>query len=1181
MANRHLLAQKAWRALTSLPFLMVLGFWVSYLLFGYFAINPIAQRLLPWVAENKLASRLQVERVDYDPLRIALTVNQLQLTTPEGVSLAGFERLHADLELSGLFRLAWRLKDIQLSAPHVSVEVLPGGESNWAKLIAKLNENPDEEKSEGMTRLLVDHILIERGDIEYMDHNRPEPFRAVLEPLGLELDGFSTLPEDLGDYAILAKLPEQGGTLKWKGELGLNPMVSSGKVELEGLKLAKLLEVLPPEALPVKLEAGLLRTRLDYQFALVEDKPEATIRNFSLALDEAAATLLQSQAQQGKVALKQLAVELPSLQFRMNDQAQMQFDALKLVLDGLKLAQDDKPLLDLPAVTVADVALDLQARKLDIGSFSIEQGEVKAVRQRDGSVNWQQLHIAPEQPEQQPAEVEPDAEAAVDTETPWSIHLNQARIDGLKLDYQDETFKRPLQVAADKLSLNLAFASEQGNSRVESLQGSIGPFSVRSGANGKPVARLESLVLQGGQVDLAARQAGLEALVLKGLSADVLRDAKQVNWQAILEPAQSSTSQKTQPKTARAEPGTGEAPWAFDLKRFAIEDAGLHFRDQSANSPVALDIENANLEVKDVSLDTKRALPVSLAFRAKQGGSFNASGKLAPAPMQGDIKVKLAGFSLKPFAPYVNQFAMLKLNSGAVSTQGDLNLKQGQKLAMQYKGGFSVDKLDIVEEDTGQAFLGWRSFSTNSLRLGLAPDSLRIGELKISEPRGKFIIYEDRTLNVKRILREQPADAQAQAVPSPVAAQPAAQAAELFPVAIERIRIDNANLEFADLSLTPQFGTHINSLSGVINGMSTNPSTTAQVELDGKVDDYGSARIRGSVQPFQATEFTDLKLVFRNLEMNRLTPYSGKFAGRRIDSGKLSVDLEYKIKNRQLAGENKFIVNKLRLGERVESEDAVNLPLDLAIALLEDSSGVIDLDLPVSGSLDDPEFSYGKIVWKAVVNVLSKLVTSPFRALGNLLGISSEALEALVFDPGSAELAPPEQEKLKVISEALAKRPALILQVAPVIDEQADGRALQEQLVRNQVAAKMGIKLQPGEKPGPIDTSNKKARSALDKLAKEQLPPDMLDAIKAKKKEDKDEAAYYIALLDALNKQAKIEASSLEALGNARQEAVQRYLLETLALDPGKLQLMPLNRQSTDGGEVKMPLELGTARKAE
>lgn len=1168
MAGRNLLGRKIWQALTSLPFLMILGFWVSYLLLGYFAVNPLAQRLLPWIAENKLASRLQVERVDYDPLRIAVTATQLRLTTPEGASLAGFERLHADLELSGLFRFAWRLKEVHLSAPHVTFEVLPGGESNWAALIAKLNENPEEKQNDAMARLLIDHILIERGDVEYIDGNRAELFHAVLEPLGLELDGFSTLPEDLGDYALLAKLPEQGGTLKWKGELGLNPIVSNGKVELEGLKLAKLLEVLPPDALPLKLEDGVLKTRLGYQFAMVQDKPEVTVNDFSLVLDHASATLLQSQARQGRLELQQFTAELSSLRFNMQDQAQVQFDALKLALNGVRLLQKGQAVLELPAVAVADIGLDLQGKKLDIGSFNIDQGHVKTTRQRDGSVNWQQLHVATEHADEASADVA--QQDAVDT-APWSIHLNQASLQGVKLDYLDETFKQPLQLAVDSLSLSFSFASEQGQSIVDGFQSHIGSFALRSGSQEQAVARLGSLELTGGNLDLAQRKASLEAVTLQGLSAEVLRDAQQINWQAILEPAQTNAA--AAPKAAAVQETSADSPWEFGLQRFAVAGASLHFRDQSTKAPVALDIENANLEVKDVSLDTKRALPVSLAFKVKQGGSFTADGKLAPEPLLGDISLKLADFSLKPFAPYVNQFAMLKLNGGTVGMQGKLNLKQGQTLALQYQGGVHADKLDIIEEESGQAFLGWRNLAANNVRLALAPDSLHISELKLNEPKGKFIIYEDHSLNVQRILRQQP-EAAEQATSPANQSQPAATGNTAgFPVAVDRIRIDNANLEFADLSLTPQFGTHIHTLSGVVNGMSTKPDTTAQVELDGKVDDYGSARIRGSLQPFQATDFTDLKLTFRNLEMNRLTPYSGKFAGRRIDSGKLSVDLEYKIKNRQLAGENKFIVNKLKLGETVDSEEAVNLPLDLAIALLEDSNGIIDLDLPVSGSLDDPEFSYGKIVWKAIVNVLGKLVTAPFRALGKLLGISSENLEGLVFDPGSAVLAPPEQEKLKVISDALAKRPALVLQFAPIVDEKADAHALQEQAVRDQVAAKMGLKLDTGEKPGPVDIYNKKAQSALDKLAKEQLPPETLDMLKA----EKDDVARYGQLLKTLNKQAKLEPLALEALADARLEAVQHYLSE-LGLEVGTWQVQPLSKQSDGGAEVKMPLQLGTRK---
>lgn len=373
---------------------------------------------------------------------------------------------------------------------------------------------------------------------------------------------------------------------------------------------------------------------------------------------------------------------------------------------------------------------------------------------------------------------------------------------------------------------------------------------------------------------------------------------------------------------------------------------------------------------------------------------------------------------------------MLKLADGQAGVRRKLSLNAGKTLSGKFAGGFSIDNLTINEEIDDRLFLSWKSVSSDSLRLSLAPDKLHMDELRVVHPVGTIIIFEDKTMNVQRILRPQTA---AGTPPSPAPAKDP-NAPEKFPVTVDRVSVDNGDLEFADLSLVPQFGTHMHTLGGVINGLSTDAASTAQVELDGKVDDYGSARIRGSIQPFRATDFTDLKLAFRNLEMNRLTPYSGKFAGRKIDSGKMSVDLEYKIKNRQLSGENKFVINTLKLGERVESPDAVSLPLDLAIALLEDSNGVIDLDLPISGSLDDPQFSYGKIIWKAIVNVIGKVATAPFRALGKLLGISSEKLEAVDFDPGVAALAPPEQEKLKAIADAMSKRPALALRIAPTFD---------------------------------------------------------------------------------------------------------------------------------------------------
>ncbi|HEY7985613.1 MAG TPA: DUF748 domain-containing protein, partial [Methylophilaceae bacterium] len=475
-------------------------------------------------------------------------------------------------------------------------------------------------------------------------------------------------------------------------------------------------------------------------------------------------------------------------------------------------------------------------------------------------------------------------------------------------------------------------------------------------------------------------------------------------------------------------------------------------------------------------------------------------------------------------------------------------------------------------------FLGWKAVSSDTLKLGFAPNQLHMNELHITQPVGKFIIYEDKTLNIKRILR-----ASAPAAATPATPAPAARATDSFPIAVERVSVQNGDLDFADLSLVPQFGTHINTLTGIINGLSSNPSTTAQVELDGKVDEYGSVDIRGSVQPFHATDFTDLKLAFHNLEMNRLTPYSGKFAGRKIDSGKLSVDLEYKIKNRQLAGENKFVINKLVLGEHVDSKDAVNLPLDLAIAILEDSDGLIDLDLPISGSLDDPQFSYGKIIWKAVVNVLEKIATAPFRALGNLLGISSDKLEAVAFDPGKAVLLPPEQEKLKAVSTAMAKRPSLGLTITPAYDAALDKPALQELATRRDVANEMGLQLKEGEAPGPVDLNNPKVQRAVENLLKDRKGEGRslkaVDFVKDYfKKPTTEDQKKYGAMLEQLKATAKVTDADLVALAKERAANLQAYLVKN-GMAAERTTIAEPVKATGDANTVKLKLALGLTKK--
>ncbi|MFN3543963.1 MAG: DUF748 domain-containing protein [Thiobacillus sp.] len=1121
----------------SLPFLVAAGLFGLYLVFGFFLVNPLAQKLLPWVGERTLASQLTANEVRFNPLTLEATVSGLKLAEMDGKPLAGFDRLYLNLETTGLFRWAVRVADVQLDRPRAVFEVRPGGALNWQALIDRLNEDK-KPPSDRMVRLVIDHIKIQNGDIEYIDANRAgEPFKVTLAPLGIELDGLSTLPEDRGDYLIAAKLPEQGGTLKWKGDVGLNPVASSGELGLEGVRLANLLRAIKSPR-NFELPSGTLAAGLRYRFAMVRQEGGA-------------------------------------------DAPWVQVSGANLIVQNLALApRGGAPVLELAEARVRNGNFDLARRSVDVAGVDLAGGKLAATRTAQGVLDWQTLFAAAGNGAPPPGSPEPANPAPAQSEpakpapgAPWKIGVREISVADWSARYTDQGYARPLAVAIEGFGLTAALAGEVGETaaiEVGPVNAGLGPVRVSSG--GQAVAELARAALGNANLRLADRQLAIEAVELNGARTTVALDRqKRLNWAEILQKAPGA------PAAAPAAEKTAAAP-TFDVRlaRLAVDGIEVGFVDASTGKPVRLDVVQGFATLKDLSLDLDKPVPIDAGFALRQGGRFNASGSVVPGKSSGNLDLRLAGLSLKPFAPYVNQFATLNLHSGAASTRGKLTFAQAKSgMTLDYRGGFAVDDLAITEEGTEEAFLGWQKLASDSLRVSLAPNRLHMNELVATHPFGKVIIFEDKTVNLQRVLRK-PAGETPASEPAPKAAAKPAEPA--FPVAIERVRIVGANAEFADLSLTPQFGTRMHNLGGVITGLSTDPATTAQVELDGKVDDYGSARVRGAIEPFRATEFTDLKLTFRNLEMTHLTPYSGKFAGRKIDSGKLSVDLEYKIKARQLAGENKFIVNRLKLGERVDSPDAMKLPLDLAIALLQDSNGVIDLDLPVSGNLDDPQFSYGKIIWKAIVNVLTKIVTAPFRALGSLLGVNAEKFEAVGFDPGSSVLLPPEKEKLMTLVDALAKRPVLALTIEPGFDPVADRRALQEQAMRRDAAAVAGVKLAAGEAPGPVDVNHYKVQTWLEdryaasagkeayqKLresfrskdagaAARVLETQMVERLarQFKTRDDGPASAFHAELLERLTQQVKIEDAALVKLAEARGAAMRDELLK-LGLDPARV----------------------------
>lgn len=730
----------------------------------------------------------------------------------------------------------------------------------------------------------------------------------------------------------------------------------------------------------------------------------------------------------------------------------------------------------------------------------------------------------------------------------------------------------PLKVSADKLDLQLQLSAKQAGSDFKLTIGeatlALADLAFTSGA--QTPFKLASLGFSEGALDLAARSATLGRVYAQGGQIQLTRDRTGKLTILDLLPKFKATG----PVAATPVSSSG-APWVAIAKRVELSQFGAAIEDQGTG--VKVHLQDIALKLDNASSDLTKAVKFDAGLGVREGGQLSAQGSVVPASGALQSAVKVQQLALAPLQPMLSQHLKLKLAGGSVSAQGQLTTGSGQAKspALHYAGGLDITDL-VLNEVSGEPFAQWKSVGARKLTASLAPNLLDIPELRVVQAHAKLMIENDRSLNAVRLL-VQPSETEKSQVSAPAKSGNAQQ--DPFPVRIGRLRMLNANLDFEDLSLRPQFGAKIYELNGVINGLSSSQDSRSQIELDGRVDEFGLARIRGELNPFAPRDNTDISVIFKNVDMVSASPYSMKFAGYRIAEGKISLDLQYKVRKSELEGANQIVIDKLTLGERIDSPDALKLPLELAIAILKDSDGRIDLGLPISGNMDDPQFSYGAIVWKAIGNLLTKIVTAPFRALGSLFGLSGEKMEAIEFDPGSAKLQPPEREKLNQLAQVLAKRTQLKLTLPGGYSEEADGAALRKLALRAEITRRAGIKIDAGESPGPLDHANPAVREALRSAYIERFGAATFEKeIKpAAPAQTPDASAVYHRLREQLELNQPLAADTLPQLGAQRTTAILAALTQA-GVDPASVAVTP-PEQVASNLDQPVALKLGLAAK--
>ncbi|WP_028115627.1 DUF748 domain-containing protein [Ferrimonas senticii] len=714
------------------------------------------------------------------------------------------------------------------------------------------------------------------------------------------------------------------------------------------------------------------------------------------------------------------------------------------------------------------------------------------------------------------------------------------------------------------VSANLAIAEQGEQLAVNLNDGQIGLDDLILSHQQQPLLAVDNLSLKQIQLDLLKQQVNLAEIAIDGghLYASLSQDG--LDLATIFSPITTDSSNSAPQTSAtaaskQAPTTTDEAPWQLQVGAAKLGNWQLNFSDQTVASAANWQLQIENFSTGQLSQDLTQPITLALNSRINQTARFDFNGTLLPQPLSLQSTLKLQDFALLDTLPYWQQQLALKLLSGSADVEGEFNLASTEPLDLSFSGRAAINDFSSQDPVGQRDLLKWQALNFDGIQFATSPMALEIATIGADKPYARVIIDEDGSTNLSQIVPAAPKSAE----PSnqPAEAPDGGESQPAMAIRIGEVLISNGDAFFADNTLIPKFATGIEQLNGRIGSLSSSENSVAEVDIAGQVDRYAPVALKGSLQPFGAERQLDLGLTFDNFELTSVNPYAGTYAGYYVDQGQLDLALNYKLDGNALKGSNKVVLNQLVLGERSNSKEASNLPLPLAVALMKDGDGVIDLELDVAGNVDDPEFAIGPLILKALGNLITKAVTAPFALLGSLIEGDAPA-EFVAFDAGQAQVTTGAKDELKRLSDALKQRPELSLTVLGSVSTSSDSLALAKQ----SVSAKLGLDIDR------LDGDQQWQQ--LEQLAQTTLGEIDFAELKAQQDPNADIQLWRSRLKQLLLEQQNIGDKQLADLAMARAAATKQVLVDDFALPADKV-FIKESRVDLDTRGSRAHLELG------
>jgi len=1073
--------------------ILIAGGIIAALLLFITAILPIIVRTKGVAAiEETTGRKAHIESVSINPFTLTVTVNGFTLDEKWSAPLVGFSQVRASLSLASIYKRALILSRLDIDTPTLNLARTGPNRFSFSDILGRQKHAPKQEKKAPFL-FSINNITVNNGSLDFNDLAVNGGMKHTVRKLNIAIPFISNIPylaEKYIDPHMSAVI--NGAPFSFAGKLKplSKSLETSVHVDLKQLDLPRYIAYSPvkPQA---ELTSGSLTIDMDVCYRISADKkPELTIKGL-VSLDNVNVNLADGQplARFVKLETKASRLEIFAQQFEFET---IRLDGPELFVNRDKKGQWMYSRL-LPPKKGSE-KVEASSEKKDglllvvASSLTCSNGTVHFRDAMPGGgfstsisaidFTVKNFSTAADKAAHYELSLLIDKEATLKSGGTFSVTpltaTSATKLTGLKLQrgwpYLSSYLTSPVKGTLD-LTADLAFTKADGVSiehGILSLKGLSARYGVKDGFDlallqvndatfRQKENRLEigDIRLSNGNISLSRETGGNLSLLSLVARPQERRSGSPVKAGA---PAAVSAGSKTAAAKSR-----NTTPLSYRIKQIRLDRFNLAFTDKSSEDQPRFTLRNTSLTL--ANLNGPKFTPAGLRFSSTFGknAGLKAAGDITPFPFRYKGSVNVGGLPIRDFEAYFRDKLNFYVIGGNLSSTMNLDIavKDGKPRG-SFKGSAALRAFHSIDTVDEEDLLKWESLQFDDIKGNLEPFNLSIHQVALNDVYSRIVIRKDGSINLQDLAGKPKtaapathlspaATSSAQKTPAQQISVPAAPAAATpRQISVSSITVQNGTISFTDHHLPRTFSSTFFNLGGRVRGLTSDESKFADVDLRGNLENHSPMQITGRLNPLRDDLFVDLKISFRDIDLSPATPYSSTYLGYTIDKGKLFLDLKYLIDKKQLHSENRIFVDQLTFGKRIESEKATNLPVNLAVALLKDRKGEIHLDLPVTGRTDDPQFSIWGLVGQVLKNLLVKAVTSPFALLSSMTG-SGEDFSVIQFAAGSSVLPAGEVKKLAQLSNALADRPGLKMEIKGFVDKTKDSEGYREELLNRKL----------------------------------------------------------------------------------------------------------------------------------